>query len=357
MTRVLITGASGNVGTALLRRWVGEAGMDIVGVVRRPPEAAPPYDGVRWHEADISQDSADVVLDEAMVGVDAVIHLAWAFQPTRRAEYLRRVGVDGTARVLAAAQRAGVTHFVQMSSVGAYAPKISNTPVDESYPHTGMGTSQYSRDKSAAERVLDSYEHEHPDAMTITRIRPGIVLQRDAGAALTRYGLPAYFPAWLLLYLPLLPLDRRFAVPVVHSEDLADALVRVVQQQPGGAFNVAAPDLMTREVVAEVLGARALQVPAPVLRAVVASSWRLGLQPLSPGWIDLAFAVPLQDCARAHDELGWRPSVDARLALTDAIDGMAANVGTGSPALRPRSVTHRLHDFVRSGPVSLRKRS
>lgn len=357
MTRLLITGASGNVGTALLRRLAGEPDTDIVGIARRPPAAVAPYDAVQWRHADISEDGADATLNEAMVGVDAVIHLAWAFQPTRRADYLRRVGVAGTARVLAAAGRAGVAHFVQMSSVGVYAPKISDVPVDESYPHTGMATSQYSRDKAAAERLLDSYEHEHPDAMTITRMRPGIVLQRDAGAALSRYGLPAYFPPSLLPYLPLLPLDQRFVVPVVHSEDLAEALVRVLQQRPGGAFNLATAEPMTRAVVADVLGARALQVPASVLRAVVASSWRLLLQPLSPGWIDLAFAVPLQDCSRAHDELGWRPSADATAALRDAVSGIADNAGTDSPALRPRSVTNRLHDLLKEGPVSRRKRS
>lgn len=357
MTRLVITGASGNVGTAVLRRLAGRTDIEVVGVVRRPPPSTPPYGGVRWHRADISEDTADAVLDEAMDGVEAVIHLAWAFQPTRRPQYLRRVGVGGTERVLAAADRAGVRQFVHMSSVGAYGRKISDVPVGESYPHTGMSTSEYSVDKAAAERLLDSYENEHPDGMTVTRIRPGIVLQRDAGAALTRYGLPAYFPTQVLKHLPLLPLDRSFAVPVVHSDDVADALVRVVDRGLGGAFNLAADQPLTRSIVADVLGARALQVPAPVLRAAVSGSWRLHLQPLSPGWIDLAFAAPLQDCTRAHQELGWRPTSNPRDALIDALAGITGNIGTDSPALRSQSLANRLLDAVRSGPVSHRKRS
>ncbi len=355
--RLLITGASGNIGTALLRRLTGRTDVEIVAVARRAPPPEPPYAGVRWHQVDLGDDAADAVLDEAMSGVDAVVHLVWAFQPTRRPDYLRRVGVGGTARVLAAADRAGVGHLAHVSSVGAYAPKVSDEPVDEAYPHTGMPTSRYSTDKAAAESLLDRYERDHPDGMTITRIRPGIVLQRSAGAALTRYGLPAYFPARLLPYVPLLPLDRRFAVPVVHSDDVADALARVLDQRRGGAFNVAADEPLTRAVVADVLGARAVHVPAPVLRAVVAGSWRLQLQPLSPGWIDLAFAVPRQDCARARDELGWRPGTGPRDALTAAVEGMAGNVGTDSPALRPRSAADRLRALVSSGPVSRRKRS
>ncbi len=356
-SKVLITGASGNIGTALLRRLADRADIDVVGVVRRPPPSEPPYDGVRWHQADLAEDSADAVLDEAMIGVDAVVHLVWAFQPTRRPDYLRRVGVAGTARVLAAASRAGVGHVVHMSSVGAYAPKTGDDPVDESYPHTGMPTSRYSTDKASAEALLDDHEREHPGAMTLTRIRPGIVMQRAAGAALSRYGLPAYFPTWLLPHLPLLPLDRTFAVPVVHSDDVADALVRVLDQRPGGAFNLAAQTPMTRDVVADVLGARAVHVPAPVLRAVVAGSWRLRLQPLSPGWIDLAFAVPMQDSTRAREELGWQPRHSPREALAEAVEGMAANAHTDSPALRPRSVVDRVRALAVAGPVSRRRRS
>ena len=357
MTRVLITGASGNIGTALLRRLADRDDVEVVGLARRPPPPEPPYDGVRWHRVDVSEDTSQAALEEAMTGVDAVVHLVWAFQPTRRPDYLHRVGVGGTRAVLTAAHAAGVTHFVHMSSVGTYAPKVSDIPVDESYPHTGMPTSQYSSDKADAEGVLDGYLRDHPDGMTITRIRPGIVMQRDAGAALDRYGLPAYFPVQLLRHLPVLPLDARFAIPVVHSDDVADALVRVLDQSRGGAFNLAADEPLTREIVADVLGARAMQMPATVLRALVARSWRFRLQPLSPGWIDLAFAVPLQDCTRAHHELGWRPRADPRLTLADAVAGMAGNVGTSSPALRRESLPHRLRTLVTRGPVSRRKQS
>ncbi|MBO1755010.1 NAD-dependent epimerase/dehydratase family protein [Allobranchiibius sp. CTAmp26] len=357
MTRVLVTGASGNIGTALLRRLADREDVQVVGLARRPPPPEPPYDDVRWHRVDLGDDNSQAALEEAMVGVDAVVHLVWAFQPTRRPVYLHRVGVGGTKAVLTAAHAAGVDHFVHMSSVGTYAPKASNVPVDESYPHSGMPTSQYSSDKAAAETLLDAYGREHPQGMTVTRIRPGIVMQRDAGAALDRYGLPAYFPVKLLRYLPLLPLDRRFAIPVVHSDDVADALVRVLDQSRGGAFNLAADEPLTREIVADVLGARAVQMPAPMLRSLVSGSWRARLQPLSPGWIDLAFGVPLQDCARAHHDLGWRPSADPHRALSDAVAGMTGNVGTSSPALRRESLPQRLRTLVTEGPVSRRKRS
>ena len=52
-----------------------------------------------------------------------------------------------------------------------------------------------------------------------------------------------------------------------------------------GAFNVAAEPPLDGDVVAGLLAARAVEVPARVLRAGAALSWRLRLQPTEPGWV------------------------------------------------------------------------
>jgi hypothetical protein len=41
--------------------------------------------------------------------------------------------------------------------------------------------------------------------------------------------MPAYLPAALLRHVPLLPLDRDFVVPLVHTDDVADALARALE--------------------------------------------------------------------------------------------------------------------------------
>ena len=78
--RIVITGASGNVGTALLRRLRG-AGHDLVGVCRRPPRPEPPYDAATWHRLDLADEAADRALADVVDGAAAVVHLAWGFQP------------------------------------------------------------------------------------------------------------------------------------------------------------------------------------------------------------------------------------------------------------------------------------
>jgi UDP-glucose 4-epimerase len=153
--RVVVVGGSGNVGTAVLRRLNPEKDLDPVGVSRRRPPRSAPY--------------SSPLLRQAMSGADAVIHLAWGFQPTRDPDYLWRVGVQGSARVLEAAMQAGVPHLVHMSSVGVYAPKRDDRPVSEQYPATSVPTVVYSRNKAEAEAHLDEVERDHPGAIAIAR--------------------------------------------------------------------------------------------------------------------------------------------------------------------------------------------
>ena len=357
--RIAVVGASGNIGTALLRALQADGREhDIVGVVRRPPPPEPPYDAVVWHALDIADPVAPERLAVIVEGADAVVNLAWGFQPSHDPDYLERVGVGGTRAVLQAVRTAGVGHLVHMSSVGTYSPAESGQRVDEQYPKDGVPTSPYSQHKAAAERVLDRAERDEPDAdLVIARMRPGLVLQRAAGSSLLRYGLPALVPAAALRWLPLLPLDRQFCVPVVHSDDVADAIVRVLERRAGGAFNLSAEPSIGRREVAAALGAKAVQLPSTVLRSAAALAWRLHLQPLDPGWIDLAFSVPLLDTSRARDVLGWAPTVDARRALGELIDGMRDRDATASPVLRRRSTREQLTNLLTVGPITRRPKA
>jgi nucleoside-diphosphate-sugar epimerase len=352
---IAVTGASGNVGSAVLRRLTASGQHDVVAVARRVPEpGATPFDAARWRSVDLTTDAAVDALREAFAGVDAVVHLAWGFQPSHDPGYLEELGVGGTRRVLAAVTAADVPHLVHMSSVGAYSPKRDDDPVDETWPTEGVPTSPYSRHKSAAERLLDGHERSHPDRV-VTRMRPGIVGQRSAGSALLRYALPGLLPAGLLGHLPVLPLDRRLTIPVVHADDVADAFVRVLEGRVPGPFNLAADPPVTTADIAEVLGARAVHVPAAALRVALSLAWHARLEQVDPGWLDLGFAVPLMDTSRARRELGWAPRVDAVTVLAETVDGMRSGASDRSPVLRPRSVVGQLATALRRGPVSRRQ--
>src|SRR3954471_405286 len=185
---VAVTGASGNVGTALLRRLAGSGAAEVRGLARRQPPDVAPYDGVRWHLTDLGEVASERVLPEFLEGADAVVHLAWALQPGRHPEALRRVNVEGTRRGVRAAVAAGVGHVVHMSSLGAYAPGAADTKVTEDWPTTGIPSSQYSRDKAEAERAVRELLARHPDVLGSV-VRPTLVLQPEAASEIGRYFL------------------------------------------------------------------------------------------------------------------------------------------------------------------------
>src|SRR3954462_5223193 len=111
--RVAVTGASGNVGTSLLRALALDGAVDsVVAIARRRPELEVPK--AEWRVADISRDD----LQPLFAGADAVVHLAWLIQPSRDEATLRATNVEGSARVFAAAAAAGVDTLVYASSVG-----------------------------------------------------------------------------------------------------------------------------------------------------------------------------------------------------------------------------------------------
>ena len=344
-SRVLVTGATGNVGTALLRRLARE-GVGVSGVARRVPRPEDsPAAGARWHGIDISSRSAPALLREAMAGVDAVVHLAWAIQPSHDEGRLAATNVDGTRHVVEAALDAGVPHLVHASSLGVYAPGPKE-PVGEDWPATGVPSSPYSRHKAAAEAVLDEAEQRSP-ATVLTRVRPGLVLQREAGGEISRYFAGPFVPTRLLgrLHLPVLPLPHRLSFQVVHADDLAEAFWRVVATRLPGAVNVAADAPLSADDLARALGAgRALDVPAASLRALASLSWRLHLQPTDAGWLDLAVEIPLMSIGRAHTELGWSASVPAQQALADLLAGMRAGAGSATAPLRRRGLLTGRHE-------------
>jgi nucleoside-diphosphate-sugar epimerase len=349
---VAVTGATGNIGSAVVDRLLA-AGHEVRGVARRAPSGS--RAGLTWTELDLAAADRDTRLRAVLDGVDAAVHTAWGFQPTRDLAYLQRLDVGGTAAVVRAAAAVGVPHLVHVSSQGAYSPAPDTTPVAEDWPTGGAAPElPYSRHKAAAERVLDAHEAVPGHRPLVARVRPSLVVRGEAGGAVARYMLPSLVPEGVLRLLPVLPLDRRFRLQVTHTDDVADAIVAVVLAGATGPFNLAAEPVLGRDDVARALGTPAVHLPWPVLRAAAGLGWALRLQPFDPGWLDMARVVPTLSSARAREELGWQPAHDARDALTEAVAGMAAGEGGGSPALRPRRWVEQLVHLLRRGPVSRR---
>ncbi|MEZ2387946.1 NAD-dependent epimerase/dehydratase family protein [bacterium RCC_150] len=343
--RIAITGATGNVGTALLKRLQAArseegAELELVGIARRSPDQdAAPYTGVEWHRADVGEPADRPALEKAFAGADAVVHLAWLIQPNRDRQLLRRTNVAGTDHVLDATRTAGVGHLVCASSVGAYSPAPKDRRIEEDWPANGIEGSHYSVDKAAQERLLDVFAKENP-GVTVARLRPALTFSAEAGNEIGRY----FFGGWLSRliprrpWLPVLPIPKELVFQAVHSGDVADAYWRVLERRAGGAFNIAAEPVLDPNALPWALNAKRLMpLPLPVLRAVVDLSWRMHLQVTDAGWIDMAAGAPIMETAKARNLLEWAPRWSSLDALTQMFNGLGAGKGRkASPPLTPR---------------------
>lgn len=327
---VVVVGATGNVGTSLLRALADAPEVDsVLGLARRSPAMRVPK--TQWGQVDVAT-SAD--LADRFAGADAVVHLAWLIQPGRDLEALHAVNVEGSRRVFEATVHAGVPALVYASSVGAYAPGPKDRAVDESWPTTGIESATYSRHKAAVERILDHVEQEAPSLRAV-RLRPGLVFKRDAASEIRRLFVGPLLPSPLVRpgLIPAVPDDPRLVFQAVHSLDVGEAFRLAVTRDVRGAFNVAAAPILDPPELASMLGARRVRVPGKVLRGAAGVSWRLRLQPSEPGWVDMALNVPIMDCARAREELGWRPRHTSVEALRELLEGIRDRAGIDTPPL------------------------
>jgi UDP-glucose 4-epimerase len=328
--RVVVTGATGNVGTSVLRALgADDAVTSILGLARRLPSAR--FAKTEFAAADVTRDE----LAPRLEGADCVIHLAWVIQPSHDEAALRRTNVDGSQRVLDAVAAAGVSALVVASSIGTYSPRADDRPVDESWPREGIPTSWYSRHKAEVERRLDALEELHPE-LRVVRLRPAITTKRESAREQRRLFAGPLLPRWLLRpgWIPFVPDVPGLTLQLVHADDVADAYRRAATSDARGAFNIADDTVLDPAAIARVLGTRALRVPKGLLRGLAHATWLARLQPTSPDWVDLALGAPALDSSRARAELGWSATRSAEETLREVVEGIREDVGGATPPLK-----------------------
>jgi uncharacterized protein YbjT (DUF2867 family) len=242
---LLLTGATGLIGSSLLRRLIAR-GEPVRCLVRDPRRLGPERVRVQITIGDLTDPRA---LRQAMRGVRTVVHLAASHRDQPHATIEELAGV-ATWRLLRAAEHAGAGHFVYFSALGA-------TPHHPSRLH---------RAKALAERAVDEA------ALRTTTFAPSLVYA-PGDRRLARLERLAWLPA-----VPLAGRGRARTQPI-WAEDVADcvlaALDRGGEERSHARFELAGPDVLThREVVEVALRAahrrrRLLPLPAPLLRPLL----------------------------------------------------------------------------------------
>nr|WP_307671610.1 NAD-dependent epimerase/dehydratase family protein [Streptomyces sp. V2I9] len=332
--RVVVTGATGNVGTAVVRALAADPGIgSVLGLARRRPALEIPK--VRWDTVDLSRADNEDRITALLHGADAVVHLAWRFRPTHDPVVTWRSNVLGSRRVFDSVVRGKVPALVYASSVGAYSPGPKDEPgVDETWPTDGWPDAAYCREKAYLERVLDAFELRHPE-VRVVRMRPGFIFKETAAPEQRRIFAGRHAPGPLLRpdLLPFVPDLDGLRFQVLHTDDAAEAYRLAVLRDVRGSFNLAADPVVDAPVLAELLGARIVRLPRALLRTALAGAWHARAVPASPHLFDAVLRVPVMDTDRAHDVLGWRPRRTAEDALTDFLRGVRKGRGESTAPL------------------------
>ncbi|MFI6602461.1 NAD-dependent epimerase/dehydratase family protein [Nonomuraea sp. NPDC050536] len=330
---VVVIGATGNVGTCVIRALAEDPAVtSVLGLARRLPSWRPPK--TTWQAADVICDD----LVPHLRGADAVIHLAWLFQPTRDPLVTWRANVLGSLRVFDAVSAAGVGALVYASSVGAYSPGPKDRRVTEDWPTNGWPTAAYGREKAYVERALDVFERDHP-GIRVVRLRPGFIFQQAAATEQRRLFVGPFLPHRLVLpgLIPMVPDTPGLVFQAVHGEDIGQAYRLAVTRPVNGAFNIAAEPVIDPRTLAELLKARLIPVPRLLLRGAASAAWHLRLIPSAPELVDMVLRLPLMDTTRAQQELGWSPRHTAVEALQALLEGTRTGADLDTPPLSART--------------------
>ncbi|MFB7506158.1 NAD-dependent epimerase/dehydratase family protein [Streptomyces broussonetiae] len=329
--RVVVVGATGNLGTSVVQTLRAEPLIDsILGLARRLPQWSPAK--TEWASADVAEDSTD--LAGHFAGADAVIHLAWLFQPTHHPVTTWRTNVQGSIRVFDAAAAADVPALIYASFVGAYSPGPKDRAVDEFWPTDGWPESPLCQEKAYVERVLDAFELQHP-GVRVVRMRPGFMFKREAACEQHRLFRGPLVPKHLTHpeRMPAIPNIPGMRYQALHTDDAAEAFYQATVRTVHGAFNLAAEPVVDAAMLAKMFDARAVPVPGRPVRAVVSAAWRAHLLRTPPSLFDAVLHFPIMDTTRAQHELDWTPRYTVQEALQEWLNGLHEDAGLPTPPL------------------------
>lgn len=288
----------------LLRR-----GHDVRALVREPERAGRLRDlgGVELVAGNLDDAAA---LRGLMAGAEAAVHLVGIIAESGRQTF-ERIHVEGTARVVAAAQEAGVRRFVQMSALGA---------------RTEPAATAYHRSKAAGEEAVRS------GAIQSAILRPSLIA--GSGSPPLRMAID------LVRFAPVVPIigDGLYRLQPVWIEDVAEVFAVAVERPDlAGTFDIAGPDQLTWHEIVDLIERalavtrRRIGVPVSMVRFAAHAGGALPqLSPISPDQLQMLLAGNTTEANAVETVFGVRPRPFGDVVRELCAPYAPAGVGAGA---------------------------
>lgn len=306
---ILVTGASGFLGQALLKRLHTSQDKVYALDVRETPTAQR-FDGVTYVVGDIRDEQLGELFAEH--NITHVVHLASIVTPdANRREFEYSVDVLGTQNILRNCIEHRVEQFVYASSGAAYGYHADNADwLTEDMPLRGNESFTYSWHKRLAEEACAKARQSNPELRQVI-LRIGTILGESVDSQVTKL-----FSGKRILAIR--GADSPFVF--IWDTDVANIVHCALNYSKTGIFNVAGDGKLSIQTIAKQLNKPLLTLPAGALRTALAVAKRLKLTQYGPDQLDFLRYRPVLLNTALKETLGYTPEKTSQEAFTAFIE-------------------------------------
>jgi 2-alkyl-3-oxoalkanoate reductase len=305
---ILVTGATGFVGSRLAERLVAEEKANVTGTGRNTERIS------HLKKRDVSVSDTDLLdtdaLKRAIEGQDFIFHTAAVLNADPEAS--KAINVDATGNIVRLAGEAGVSRVIHVSTVGVY-DMANLSEVDESTALATGHPSVYPRTKAQAETVARVSAKKSGVELTI--VRPSMIY--GPGHGIWTVGMFDNIMNGKPVFLG----DGSANFNPVYIDDVVDALILCAKSPDaaGESFNISA-EVTTWHGFMSYYGAvcnrKPKGLPLPIARLMAFANKLPGITtPIDQGFIEMATSRKFFPVDKAFDHLGWKPTVTLEVGM------------------------------------------
>jgi UDP-glucose 4-epimerase len=300
MKNILVTGASGYLGSLLIQKLSEEKeSLGIINLVAtdvRPLHK--PLPNVAFEKLDVREKNAGEIFKK--YNIDCVVHLASIVTPGKKSnrEFEYSVDVDGTKNILSACLEAKVKRIIISSSGAAYGYYPENKkPLIESHPIRGNYEFAYSHHKKLVEEELLMYREKHPELeQTIFRITT--ILGTNVNNQITDL-----FKKPVQIGIP----DNEIGFSFIWDVDAVECFKYAIFSKKTGIYNLSGDGYVNIAERAKALNKFVVYIPSVVLEKTLLVLKKFGLSQYGPEQVLFLKYRPILDNKKLKSEFGFIP--------------------------------------------------
>lgn len=318
--KILITGAAGCLGRALIEKLALDPNMEIFATdIKKSPFSCEKKfnSNINYQKLDIrSSEFIDWVVE---ITPDKVIHLASILQISARVtrELAYQIDVIATDKLLETCVRIGVEKFIVTTSGAAYGYYPENiNEISESRPTKGNGDYFYSAHKAEVEKIMADYRVKHPQLKQIV-FRPGTILGPDFDGPIVNF-----FQQKAITGVIGYPGPFNF----IWSDDVVDYLIEGLNSDITGEFNIAGDGTLSVKEIAQILNKIYIPLPALLIQSVLAAAKPLGLTQYGPEQVKFIKYRPVLANNKIKSRFNHQPKYTSIQALEAFINDQQDNL-------------------------------